>query len=197
MSGKIVYNGRTLTLPNLSDYEIGLEEDRQDNFGQGDPPAYESISFGSRNAVRITCKSLTRPQVWGFYDWWAWARGGNPFAFSLFDDKDRETSVTSWAPSGQTVICMTATSRFVAGDYCMVRQSSGTAFEVVLVSSVNTDVAIAAAANLANSYQSGDTIRHVDHWPNLITEAKKFPLKLSGPGMHQDITIDAIEVRSL
>lgn len=198
MSGQIEYNGKTLALPNIVELSRTPEEERYDNFGQGDPPPYESISFGGQDRVRMRVQRITRAQAFAFFDWWSWARKGNQFSLALYDDKDRQTTVTSHANAGQSVIPMTATSLFVAGDYCLIKQNSGDNYEVVEVSSVNTDVALVAGANLSNSYSNEDIFRHVDYWPNLITDErmKGLNLALYGPGTHQDLTLDFVEVAS-
>jgi len=117
-----------------------------------------------------------------YYDligWWSWARQGKLWAFALASANVGDTTLDGAANSGQAVVPLTATAAFAVDDVCFVRaEDSDDEFEIVEIGSISAGVSITAKQNLKFSYTSGDTFRHKDYWPEVVSLDDEFdPVK--------------------
>ena len=111
--------------------------------------------------------------------WWAWARQGKTWSFNMDSANVGNTTLDASAAAGQKNVPLTATSAFVATDECVIKAvDNDDEFEIVIVASVDAGVKIVATDNLVYAYTSGDTFRHREYWPAVITLDKEFkPVK--------------------
>lgn len=112
--------------------------------------------------------------------WWSWASQGQAFSFAMDTNEDSETTLDGAAAAGQKVIPVTSTSGFTAGDICLVRSANRFLFEAITIDSVSAGVSVTAVANLKNSYESGDTFRHLQYFPSALILDNEFRPRKNG-----------------
>lgn len=107
--------------------------------------------------------------------WWSWARQGKLWAFTMDSTKTGNTTLDGGAASGQKVIPLIATTAFTAADICLLkREDLDDSYEVIVIASVSAGVSVTAVDNLKFNYASGDSFKHFDYWPELVTLDNKF-----------------------
>ena len=107
--------------------------------------------------------------------WWAWARQGKVWAFTMDSTKTGNTTLDDAAAAAQKVIPLTGTGDFSVGDYCLIRaDDNDDEFEIVEIASISAGVSVTAVDNLVYSYTSGDIFRHWEYWPDVISLDDKF-----------------------
>lgn len=113
--------------------------------------------------------------------WWSWARQGKSWSFALDSDAAADTDLDAAAAAGQKNVPLTSTTGFSAGDICLIRaEDDDDEYEIVEISSVDAGVKIVAVENLKFSYASGDTFRHIDYWPDVVSLDEEFNPKKRG-----------------
>lgn len=102
--------------------------------------------------------------------WWSWARQGKLWAFTMDSTKTGDTTLDGGAASGQKTIPLTATTGFSSTDICFLKKADvDDAWEVITIDSVSSGVSVTATENLKFNYASGDTFRHLDYWPEVVS----------------------------
>uniref|UniRef100_A0A6H1ZBT4 Uncharacterized protein n=1 Tax=viral metagenome TaxID=1070528 RepID=A0A6H1ZBT4_9ZZZZ len=121
------------------------------------------------------------------FGWWAWARQGKVFAFTMDSTKTGNTTLDDAAAAAQKVIPLTGTGDFTVGDVCLIRAADNDdEFELVEIASISAGVSVTAVDNLVYSYTSGDVFRHWHYWPDVISLDDEFnPKLLSGSGFYE------------
>ena len=113
--------------------------------------------------------------------WWAWARQGKAWSFTMDSNNIANTTLDDTAAAGQKNIPLTATTYLTAGDECLLRaDDNDDEFEIVIIGSVDSGVKVVATDNLIYSYTAGDIFRHREYFPSVITLDDKFKPKQSG-----------------
>ena len=139
----------------------------------------ETINFFGLLKIEVDLYFSTE-QYYDLLAWWSWARHGLEFSFTADNALTGDTTLDDAASSAQKVIPVTSTTDFNVGDYCLLKNDNDTDFEVVKIDSISTDISITTVENLKASYVSGDTLRHVEYFPRLLKNNKKFVPKRTG-----------------
>ena len=148
----------------------------------------QTINQHGIDEIEITAifSSAVYRQLFG---WWAWARQGKEFSFTMDTTKTGNTTLDDSAAAAQTTIPLTGTGDFSAGDICLIRAADNDdEFEVIVIDSVSAGVSVTAVSNLVYSYTSGDIFRHMDYWPDVISLDDTFNpklLSLAGSGLYE------------
>jgi len=99
-------------------------------------------------------------------NWWQWAQRGNSFRFVMDSAKTVKTTLSGAEAAGQTVLSVTSTSGFAAGNYVL---RSGPYYQLVTVTSVGaSDVTINSA--LDYTFPSGSVFRDEYLWDGIIRD---------------------------
>ena len=113
--------------------------------------------------------------------WWSWARQGKAWSLAMDSDNVANTTLDDAAAAAQKTIPLTATTALTAGDVCIIRAADDVEFEIVVIASVSSGVSVTAVDNLNYTYASGDTFRHLDYLPSVVSTDTKFnPAKSGG-----------------
>ena len=132
----------------------------------------EEYSFDAHFSVAVYRKLIA---------WWAWARQGKAWSFAMDSDNVANTTLDASAASGQKTIPLTATTALAEGDECIIRSVDDDEYEIVIVASVSSGVSVTATDNLNYTYASGDSFRHLDYLPSVVSTDTKFnPVKSGG-----------------
>lgn len=173
MAIRITYDGKTI---DLLVGDLGLEttytQERDENrSGSGKMEVINHYGIQVMEFDAYFSESVYRDLV----AWWSWARQGQAWAFAMDSDAAASTTLDGAAAAAQKVIPLTATTGFEAGDVCLIRaEDADDEFEIVVIASVSAGVSVTAVANLKYGYASGDTFRHVDYWPSVISLDAEF-----------------------
>ena len=194
-NGIIVYNSQSLNLTRINAFTKTMNEERHDNFSAS--RKHEAIHVGSWDEITVSLKTLINTEMHTFYDWWSWARLGNVFTFALDSGLNSSTTLDAGAAAAQTTVPLTATTGLAEDDYCLIKEAeaAGDDYEIVKIATVNTGVSIVTAANLRNTYASGDIFRNIDYWPTVVVKETSLPLPTIAPGKHWSFTRTFIEVK--
>lgn len=123
------------------------------------------------------------------FGWWAWARQGKVFSFTMDSTKIGDTTLDDAAAAAQKVIPLTGTGDFAAGEVCLIRAADNDdEFELITIDTIDAGVSVTAVANLVNSYTSGDVFRHWHYWPDVVSLDTSFNPKLlssAGSGLYE------------
>jgi len=112
--------------------------------------------------------------------WWSWARQGKPWSFTMDSTNIANTTLDGAAASGQKTIPLLATTNLTVGDECIIKASDDDEFEIVVIASVSAGVSVTATDNLNFTYATGDTFRHFEYYPSVITTDSDFKPVKSG-----------------
>lgn len=117
--------------------------------------------------------------------WWSWARQGKLWAFAMDSGAAASTTLDGAAAAAQKDVPLTATTGFSAGDICLLRaEDDDDESESVEIDTVTAGVKITAVDNLKFSYAAGDTFRHIDYWPQVISLDAAFDPDRNGDTYH-------------
>jgi len=117
-------------------------------------------------------------QLWG---WWSWARQGQEWSFAMDSSDVANTTLDSAAAAAQAVVPLTATTNLAADDICLIRaEDEDNEFEAVKILSVSAGVSVTLTEDLAFSYSSGDTFRHFEYFPAVISMDSEFDPEREG-----------------
>jgi len=121
------------------------------------------------------------------FGWWAWARQGKVFSFTMDSTKTGDTTLDDAALAAQKVIPLTGTGDFTVGDVCLIRAADNDdEFELVEIASIDVGVSITAVDNLVYNYTSGDVFRHWHYWPDVVSMDDAFdPDQLQGSSFYE------------
>jgi len=106
--------------------------------------------------------------------WWSWARQGKAWSFAMDSTNIANTTLDDSAASGQKTIPLTATTALTAGDECIIKAADDDEYEIVIIASVSSGVSVTATDNLNYTYASGDTFRHFEYYPSVISTDTDF-----------------------
>jgi len=136
--------------------------------------------------------------------WWSWARQGELWSFVWDSAKVGSTTLVDAAAAGQTTIAVDDNNLFSDQDVCLLYSANDDKFEIVVLSNASGSGAFylvdesgdfvvdeggnfivagggfdtfVTAENLKFSYVTGDIIRHLNYWPNVISLDAKFEPK--------------------
>ena len=104
-------------------------------------------------------------------NWWQWAQRGNSFRFVMDSAKTVKTTLSGAEAAGQTVLSVTSTSGFAAGNYVL---RSGPYYQLVIVTSVDgvgSTVTISSALDYA--FPAGAVIRDEFLWDGVIADPQQ------------------------
>jgi hypothetical protein len=173
MASRITYDSNTIDI-RMDRRGPGRrsESDRKVNrSGYGTP---EIIVFSEliRLRFRAYFSDDTLDQLWA---WWSWAEQGGEFSYAVDSAYAADTTLDGTPTGSPSVIPVTATTGFSVGDKCWIQKQDRTDFEPVTIQSISDGASVTATAGLKFSgYASGDTFRHKEYFPNLVTEQKSF-----------------------
>jgi len=190
MAGRIIWNGNTLSLPKKARVVYEINEDRNIDFSAS--RKHQVIHWAEWTRVTISLRLLTKAEMFPFWSWWAWARLGNEFTFSL-DNQDTESSITVAAAAAQANITVNALGDISADDWIKVFEVSGDDYEAIKVQSVG-GLVITCDSNLLNAYAVGDKVRNIDYFPIMIVDMDMLPLPTDAPGYYFSFDIIISEV---
>ncbi|MCK9326035.1 MAG: hypothetical protein M0P69_11145 [Bacteroidales bacterium] len=192
MAIRIVYDGKQIELMIGPD---GLQVVQKQERGQ---------SFSGSGKIRTLSQYGIQEYIFDayfqdtiYYDliaWWSWARQGKGWSFAMDSSKAASTTLDGTAASGQKVIPLTATAGLAAGDICLVATAADDAFEVVEVGSVSAGVSVTAKADLKFTHAAGDTLRHLDYFPSVVSTDTEFNPDRSGDWWRH--TFNFVEMKS-
>jgi hypothetical protein len=168
MAIQITYNSVNITL------EVGpdglrtrhVQERNENRAGTGKIKTinHYGILEGTFDAIFSDAVYYT---LWG---WWSWARQGKSWAFAMDSNDIANTTLDGAAAAAQKTIPLTATTSLSAGDYCLIRaEDNDDEFEVVCIDTISAGVSVDAVSNLVFGYSSGDTFRHLDYFPSVVS----------------------------
>lgn len=179
MSTRITYNsinidGLTLTVEGPKPNFYHVKHDNRSGSG-----AFERINEYGLVNISFTAffSQSTYHDLIAFY---SWARLGRTFSFAVDSSNVANTTLDSSAASAQKVVPLTATTGIASGDNLFLRAADGIEYEVIEVDSVSVGVSVTAVSNLKYSYVSGDTCRHLDYYPSLISKKVAFNPQRTG-----------------
>jgi len=184
---RITYDGNNVDIKVRRDgYKFNHKQQR--NQLRSSSGKIQTINQHGIHEIEITAIFATSVyrQLFG---WWAWARQGQEFSFTLDTDKTGNTTLDDSAAAAQKTIPLTGTGDFSAGDICLIRAADNDdEFEVIEIDSVSVGVSVTALSDLVYSYTSGDVFRHLDYWPDVISLDDAFNpklLTLAGSGLYE------------
>lgn len=193
MPGKIVYDGKSLSLPVIGNLKVALRQEGKVNFSAS--RKHEAINFASWQEISLQCQAWTREEAFSLYAFWSWARLGNSFSLAISENESSSTTLDGAANAGQKVVPLTATTGFSVGDYCLIEQAAGDEFEIIKIASISAGVSITAESDLIYSYASGDSFRHAWYWSSVILSDESLDVLSSDtPAMYTDISLRFEEV---
>jgi len=164
MTARITYNGVNVDFKIKRD-TLDISYIQNSNENRSGSGKLETILLNSRMEIKFNA-ILTGAQYRQMFPFFAWARQGYEFAFTVDTTLMTSTTLDGGAAAGQKTIPLTSTAGFTAGDYCFIRNADNdNAFEIVQIDSVTPAVSIAAEDNLIYTYSSADTFRHWRYWP--------------------------------
>lgn len=171
MTSRITYNSNNVDIRmDKSGHGLNSISNRKINrSGYGNP---EVVVLYERIELKFNAffSETTEDQLWA---WWAWAYQGGVFSFAV-DSSNTGSTTLDGAPSG-AVIPVTSTTGFSIGDKCWIQKQDRTDFEPITIQSISAGVSITADSSLVFSgYASGDTFRHKEYFPSLITQRNSF-----------------------
>lgn len=191
MAGRIVYDGKTLSVPKIFSFEKIPSIEGNDSFSASGK--HEAITIREWDEIQIGMRKLTKSEAATFYPWLAWARQGNVFSFALFDAEDEDTVLDGAANAGQKVIPLSDTSGFSSGHWGLIKKVSDDEYEAVEIDSVAAGISVAAKSNLVNSYAAGDIFQHMDYWPEVIVKDRK-TISIQAEGNRFALAFSMVEV---
>lgn len=173
---RITWNGNGLDFPNpLTGYLAGTRSRR-----------FLEMSDGKVHATQLrTTFDEVRVELDNFEDvefeaklhaWWAWAKRGEQYAFSLDPSDQVDTTLDAAAAAGQKVVPLTVTTGIVVGSKYRLRQAADHDEEVVHVDSIAAGVSVTARDNLLFSYVGGDLFRSRGYFPKVVAVEADFPV---------------------
>jgi len=179
----IIWDGNTLTLEvGRTGLQTTYKQERNMNTAMSGKKEFINLYDIQEMSIDLYVTEVNYSQ---FVAWWAWARQGKTFAFATDASNVGNTTLDAAAAAAQKVIPLTATTGFVATDYCLIRTAARTDFEVVQIASVSAGVSVTAENNLIYSYASGDEFRHYDYWPSVLTMDNTFAPKQTDAGWYR------------
>ncbi len=184
MTYRITYNGNNVDI-NVRvdglDFRL-IQEKSQRRSGSGKIETINQYGTQEISVRAIFVESVYR-QLFG---WWAWARQGKSFSFTMDTTKTGNTTLDAAAAAAQKVVPLTGTGDFSVGDYCLIRaDDNDDEFEIVEIASISAGVSITTVDNLVNSYTSGDVFRHWRYWPDVVSLDKVFNPRLLPPDYYE------------
>ena len=181
---RITYNGNNVDI-NVRvdglDFQL-IQERSQHRSGSGKTETINQYGIQEISVRAIFAESVYR-QLFG---WWAWARQGQEFAFTMDSNKTGNTTLDAAAAAAQKVIPLTGTGDFSVGDYCLIRaDDNDDEFEIIEIASISVGVSVTSVDNLINSYTSGDVFRHWRYWPDVVSLDKAFSPRFLSPDYYE------------
>ena len=188
----IVWNGITLSLPRVaSAWTHDIAEDRVESMA----------ADGHRNShhrgylwrVHFLLKGPLEDTVErDLWNWWAWAMMGNYYAVAFDSTKTLNTTLDDAAAASQKNVPLTATTTAASGDLMIMTKADRSYYELFKVDTVDAGVKLVSTTNLCRAFAAGDSCRHLQYLPRVVSLDRDPPISVEGKGRDNSVYLDHV-----
>jgi len=106
--------------------------------------------------------------------WWSWARKSQAWSFAMDAARTVDTTLDGTAVGSSVTVPLSSTAGLAVGDLCHIAGAADDRFEACEIDSIAAGVSMDLVQGLVFTYSSGDTFRHQEYWPAVVSLDEDF-----------------------